>query len=96
MNARWRVLGSRLNPSCRDMMVLFSRSLDRTPSRAERLVLGVHLLHCPACRRSRRQISLLVGMLRLCSGKQAGGAAEALPRLPAAVRERILAALRRE
>jgi predicted anti-sigma-YlaC factor YlaD len=79
-----------LNPSCRDAMVLFSRSLDRDLTRAGRIILAVHLLHCPACRRSRRQVSLLVSVLRSLSV----GPSKAMPGLPEAVRQRIKQALR--
>jgi hypothetical protein len=89
MTARlMRSLG-RLDPSCRDAMGLFSRSLDRYLTRGERIILAVHLLHCPACRRSRRQVSLLVSALRSLSS----GPSRAILGLPEAVRSRIKQAL---
>jgi len=76
------------------MMGVFSRSLDIPSSRLERVIFAVHLLHCPACRRSRRQILLLVSALRRFSGAQSGRATGPIPGLPAAARERIKRALR--
>ena len=96
MSNRWLLYASRFNPSCRDAMGLFSRSLDRPLSRADRIIFGIHLLHCPACRRSRRQISLLVFTLRRLSGIQAGGGPRAFPGLPIEVRERIKRSLRQQ
>lgn len=55
---------SRLNPSCRDVMALISRSFDLSLGRADRIIIAVHMLHCPACRRSRRQLFLLISTLR--------------------------------
>jgi hypothetical protein len=77
-------------------MTLFSHSLDQPPGLLDRVIFAVHLLHCPACRRSRRQISLLVAALRRSSGKHAGDPTEAIPGLPTEVRERIKRALRGE
>ena len=92
MNDQPAAIMARLNPSCRDAMRLFSRSLDQKPSRAERIILAIHLLHCPACRRSRRQLLLLISRLR----GHASQPSAAIPGLPRAVRERIIQTLREE
>jgi hypothetical protein len=96
MSDRWRQFASRVNPSCRDMMCLFSRSLEQTLSRAQRIIVAIHLLHCPACRRSSRQVLLLVSTLRRLSGTKQGDSTEAIPGLPRESRERIKRALRQE
>jgi hypothetical protein len=96
MSGRWRLFASRVNPSCRDMMGLASRSLEAPLGRGERIILAIHLLHCPACRRSRRQIFLLVSMIRRLSGAKPGDSTEAIPGLSREVRERIKRALRQE
>jgi predicted anti-sigma-YlaC factor YlaD len=96
MSRRWLRFVARANPSCREAMIMFSRSLDRPPGRVDRVIFAIHLLHCPACRRSRRQISLLVAALRRSSRRHAGDSTEAIPGLPPEVRERIKRALRRE
>ncbi len=93
MSHRWALFAARLNPSCRDAMRLLSRSLDQNPSRADRLIIAIHLLHCPACRRARRQVFALVLTLRRLSRKPAS---EAIPGLPREARERIIRTLREE
>jgi hypothetical protein len=90
MTRRWLSSIARLNPSCRDAMRLFSRSLERDLTRGERIIPAIHLLHCPACRRSRRQVSLLVSALRSLSS----GPSRAMPGIPDAIRSRIKQALR--
>jgi hypothetical protein len=44
---------------CRNMSRLLSEGLDRRLGWWERLLLGVHLLGCPPCRRFRRGVRLL-------------------------------------
>jgi hypothetical protein len=78
------------------MMVVFSRSLDQPVGRAERIILAIHLLHCSACRRSRRQVFLLVSTLRRFSGAPPGASRGAIPGLPEEISERIKRALRQE
>jgi hypothetical protein len=96
MSDRWKRFVSRANPSCRDMMGLFSRSLELPMSRAERIIFAIHLLHCPACRRSRRQVLLLVSALRRLSEAPSGASHRPIPGLPREVSERIKRALRQE
>jgi hypothetical protein len=45
--------------SCRHVTRLVSDGLDRRLAWGERLVLGVHLLGCPPCRRFRRALRWL-------------------------------------
>jgi hypothetical protein len=45
--------------SCRNMTGLISQALDRPLSVLQRLMLGIHLLGCPPCRRFRRAIRWL-------------------------------------
>ena len=87
MSARLREIAGRANPSCRSAMGTVSESLDRPLSRLERLAIAAHMLHCPACRRARSQLSMIVSALRTAAG---------LPGLPLEVRDRIKKAFRDE
>ena len=91
LRERWSNLLARVNPSCRLVMRLHSRSLDSKPSRPDRVIMAVHLVHCPACRRAQSQISLLARTLRRYSQPVPG---RAIPGLPREVRARIIAILR--
>ncbi len=72
--------------SCRHATRLISDALDRSLSWLERLGLGIHLLGCRPCRRFRRAVRWLHGVL---------AAPPADVRLPADARERIQRALGR-
>jgi len=93
MSGRLARLLSRLDPSCRDVMGLISRSFDLSLGRADRIIVAIHMLHCPACRRSRRHLALLISTLRRLGR---GPASEVLPKLPEETRERIIQTLRQE
>jgi predicted anti-sigma-YlaC factor YlaD len=88
---RMRDFAERANPSCRSAMGTVSESLDRPLTRFERLAIAAHMLHCPACRRARHQITLMIDALRKAARIRESGP---LPGLPAEVRERIKRALR--
>jgi hypothetical protein len=49
--------------TCRDTTRLISDDLDRTLTRFERLILGLHLLGCGPCRRFQRSLGWLHGSL---------------------------------
>ena len=93
MNGRLARFVSRLAPSCRAVMRLVSRSFDQSLGRADRLTVSIHMLHCSACRRSRRQIAILVALLRRSAKREADGP---IPGLSEEVRERIKRKLRQE
>jgi hypothetical protein len=72
-------------------MGTISESMDRPLTLFERLVIAAHMLHCPACRRARHQITVMIDGLRKAAGLSGFGR---LPGLPAEARERIKRALR--
>jgi predicted anti-sigma-YlaC factor YlaD len=80
--------------SCERVSLSESESLDWYRSKLELLMVNLHLLGCPACRRFRRQVRSLDGALvRIRARREAG---DRLPGLflPPDVRERINTALR--
>jgi hypothetical protein len=91
MTGRLKEFAGRANPSCRSAMGTVSESLDRRLTRFERLTIAAHMLHCPACRRARQQMTLMIDSLRNAARLLGNGW---LPGLPAEVRERIRRALR--
>ncbi len=79
---------------CRRAVELVTQSLDEPLPPAARLGLGVHALFCSPCRRFRRQMRRLHGLLGqtpdgASDSSRAGGLSEA-------ARARIAAALNRE
>jgi len=79
-----------LNMPCRDHTELLTRQLDGPLTRGEALGLRIHLLICKGCRRFRNQIQRLRSMVLSMRQELDDG-----PPLPAAVRERVLAHLRK-
>lgn len=53
-----------LSLSCRESSRLLSDELDRTLSRTERIALRLHLVLCYRCRRFRRSLRVLRGVVR--------------------------------
>jgi hypothetical protein len=45
--------------NCRNMSQFISQALDRPLTLLQRLLLGIHLLGCPPCRRFRRAVRWL-------------------------------------
>ncbi|HJZ56020.1 MAG TPA: hypothetical protein VKE74_13720 [Gemmataceae bacterium] len=78
--------------TCRQAAEVISRSVDTSPSVAERAGLGVHSLLCGPCRRFRRQLL----RLHVACGQAVGeDVATVEGELSAEARARILAALDR-
>ena len=82
-----RLVGLRCSHATR----LISQSLERPLLRRERIALGFHLLVCKWCRRYRRQLRLIQGMIRAFASSDATGSGATLPD---AARRRIDDALR--
>ncbi len=67
MKGFWKLLFA----PCSEISRHTSMALDEDLSRAQRLAIRLHYLHCTACRRYRRQIRLIRDAMR-----QAGSGAE--------------------
>ncbi len=50
--------------NCKQTTVLLSQSQDRRLSRKERLLLRLHLMFCPHCRRYRKQMAFIRQSMR--------------------------------
>ena len=74
--------------NCKRAAELLSDSMHRKLTRYERLSLGLHKLICSACRRLRRQFSLIRAAMRDVNASQG-------VTMPDEVRERVAQALRR-
>jgi len=85
----WRLL----NLSCREISLLASESLDRDLDILERVALRSHLLYCRACRRFLQHIEFIRQALRKLELHFESDSSPSGPRLPQAVRERILRAM---
>ena len=89
--SRSPLFGRLLNASCRDMARLASESLDRDPSRLERLALRSHIAYCKGCRHYVRQISFLRAAMRRLADLLKPAP---VPVMPEDVRARIKQAIR--
>ena len=78
--------------TCRDAAPLLSRGMDQALVVRERAALRVHLWICPSCRRYRKQLHLIRGILSLCRAKTFSVCLRSLPR---EARERVRLALAR-
>jgi hypothetical protein len=93
---RLRRLIHLLGMRCEEVAVLTSQSLDRELPHSERTAVALHFMICLSCRRYRRQLVMLRGILRnlgpdseLSSTRHPNG-------MPEQVRERIKNAIRSE
>ena len=89
LRAIWRVL----NMPCEEMTRLASESLDRDLDPLESFALRSHLLYCKDCRRYRRQIEFLRGVMRRLARNVEADACSLGLGLPEAVRQRIKRAI---
>jgi hypothetical protein len=78
--------------SCKEVSLLTSKSMDTTLTRREQLAVRLHLLYCRGCTQFRDQLQFLRRAAQRSSKILSAGTV----RLPAAARDRIQSALRRE
>lgn len=64
MMGRVRRIWYLLNMPCKDVAERVARDIDAPLAGFERFAVELHLLYCSACRRFRRQLNLLLRILR--------------------------------
>lgn len=83
----WRYL-----PSCKDITVLISRSMEKDLSLREKIVMKTHLYSCIACQRYLAQLKFMSEVLEKQEEKIENG--EYAPRLSSEASERLKNALK--
>ncbi len=86
-----------LNTSCEAHTELFSRAVDEPLRPGEVCGLRLHMLYCRGCRRFRRHLAQMRSLAAMLGRRAISDAGTGLGAgLPAAVRDRLMARLRRE